>query len=52
MAIGPIQAFVIGFPDNDKFEGRIVEELGRFESARSLTQSWAFRNAAATSMLG
>ena len=29
MAIGPIQAFVIGFPDNDKFEGRIVEELGR-----------------------
>ena len=29
MSIGPIQAFVIGFPDNDIFEGRIAEELGR-----------------------
>jgi hypothetical protein len=29
MTIGPIQAFVIGFPDNDLFEGRIAEELGR-----------------------
>ena len=29
MSIGPIQAFVIGFPDNDLFEGRIAEELGR-----------------------
>ncbi len=29
MTIGPIQAFVIGFPDNDMFEGRIAEELGR-----------------------
>ena len=29
MSIGPIQAFVIGFPDNDMFEGRIAEELGR-----------------------
>jgi len=27
MTIGPIQAFVIGFPDNDLFEGRIAEEL-------------------------
>ena len=26
MTIGPIQAFVIGFPDNDLFEGRIAEE--------------------------
>ena len=29
MSIGPIQAFVIGFPDNDMFEGRIAAELGR-----------------------
>jgi hypothetical protein len=29
MTIGPIQAFVIGFPDSDLFEGRIAEELGR-----------------------
>ena len=29
MNIGPIQAFVIGFPDNDMFEGRIAEELAR-----------------------
>ena len=29
MAIGPIQAFVIGFPDNDALEGRIAEELAR-----------------------
>ncbi len=29
MSIGPIQALVIGFPDNDLFEGRIAEELGR-----------------------
>ena len=29
MTIGPIQAFVIGFPDNDLLEGRIAEELGR-----------------------
>ena len=29
MSIGPIQAFVIGFPSNDLFEGRIVEELAR-----------------------
>ena len=25
MTIGPIQAFVIGFPTNDRFEGRIAE---------------------------
>ena len=29
MSIGPIQAFVIGFPDNDVFEGRIADELAR-----------------------
>ena len=29
MTIGPVQAFVIGFPDNDLFEGRIAEELAR-----------------------
>jgi hypothetical protein len=29
MTIGPIQAFVVGFPSNDLFEGRIVEELSR-----------------------
>ena len=29
MAIGPIQAFVIGFADNELFEGRIAEELAR-----------------------
>lgn len=27
MTIGPIQAFVIGFPDNSLLEGRIAEEL-------------------------
>ena len=29
MSIGPIQSFVIGFPDSDLFEGRIAEELVR-----------------------
>ncbi len=29
MSIGPIQALVIGFPDNDLFEGRVAEELAR-----------------------
>jgi hypothetical protein len=29
MTIGPIQAFVIGFPDNDLLEGRIADELTR-----------------------
>src|SRR5262245_51150316 len=29
MTIGPIQAFVIGFPSNDLFEGRIADELAR-----------------------
>ena len=33
MSIGPIQAFVIGFPDNDMFEGRIAEELGRLSES-------------------
>ena len=36
MAIGPIQAFVIGFPDNDKFEGRIIEELGRLRDVGAI----------------
>ena len=36
MAIGPIQAFVIGFPDNDKFEGRIIEELGRLHDVDTI----------------
>jgi uncharacterized membrane protein len=27
VAIGPIQALVIGFPDNDRLEGRVAEEL-------------------------
>jgi hypothetical protein len=29
MTIGPLQAFVIGFPTLDHFEGRIAEELAR-----------------------
>jgi hypothetical protein len=29
MTVGPIQGFVIGFPDNDMFEGRIADELAR-----------------------
>ncbi len=29
MSIGPIQAFVIGFADNDLLEGRIADELAR-----------------------
>ncbi len=33
VSIGPIQAFVIGFPDSDLFEGRIAEELGRLSDA-------------------
>ena len=33
MSIGPIQAFVIGFPDNDMFEGRIADELGRLSDS-------------------
>ena len=32
MSFGPIQAFVIGFPDNDMFEGRIAEELARLSN--------------------
>jgi hypothetical protein len=34
MSIGPIQAFVIGFPDNDLFKGRIADELGRLSCDR------------------
>ena len=32
MNIGPIQALVIGFPDNHLIEGRIAEELGRLSA--------------------
>ena len=33
MTIGPIQAFVIGFPTNDLFEGRIAGELERLSDS-------------------
>ncbi len=36
MTIGPIQAFVVGFPDNDLFEGRIAEELGRLSDSGAI----------------
>jgi hypothetical protein len=36
MTIGPIQAFVIGFPDNDLLEGRISEELARLSDVGQL----------------
>ena len=44
MAIGPIQAVVIGFPDNDAFEGRIAEELARLSrgALRSLVHHLRF----------
>ena len=32
MTIGPIQAFVIGFPDHDLFEGRVADELARLSA--------------------
>ena len=35
MSIGPIQAFVIGFPDNDLFEGRIAEELAEDSAVKA-----------------
>ncbi len=36
MAIGPIQAFVIGFPDSELFEGRIADELARLSDAGAI----------------
>src|SRR4051812_13574890 len=36
MTVGPIQAFVIGFPDNDLFEGRIAEELARLSDVGAI----------------
>src|SRR5688572_17084263 len=33
MTIGPIQAFVIGFPTNDLFEGRIAGELAQLSDS-------------------
>ena len=36
MAIGPVQAFVIGFPDNDLLEGRIAEELARLSDVAQI----------------
>jgi hypothetical protein len=36
MSIGPVQAFVIGFPDNDLFEGRIAEELARLSDVGAI----------------
>ena len=36
MSIGPIQAFVIGFPDNEMFEGRIAEELARLSDVGTI----------------
>ena len=41
MTIGPIQAFVIGFPDNDLFEGRIVDELARLSEVGDNTGALA-----------
>ena len=39
MKIGPIQAFVIGFPENDLFEGRIAEELARLSDVGQVGSS-------------
>jgi hypothetical protein len=36
MTIGPIQAFVVGFPDSDLFEGRIADELARLSDAGAI----------------
>ena len=34
MSIAPIQMFVVGFPSNDRFAGRIVEDLDRLRDGR------------------
>jgi uncharacterized membrane protein len=36
MTIGPIQGIVIGFPDNEMFEGRIAEELARLSDVGAI----------------
>ena len=36
MSIGPIQIFAIGFPDNSRFEGRIVAELDKLRDAGAI----------------
>jgi hypothetical protein len=36
MTIGRIQAFVIGFPSNDLFEGRVADELARLSNVGQL----------------
>ena len=36
MSIGPIQIFAIGFPDNGRFEGRIVAELDKLRDAGAI----------------
>jgi len=54
MSIGPIQAFVIGFPDNDRLEGRIAEELERLSDVgqiRIIDAVFVLRNDDEVSML-
>ncbi len=36
MSIGPIQAFVIGFPSSDRFEGKIAAELDKLREAGAI----------------
>jgi hypothetical protein len=36
MSFGPIQIFAIGFPSNDRFEGRIVDELDRLREVGAI----------------
>jgi hypothetical protein len=54
MTIGPIQAFVIGFPSNDLFEGRIAEELARLSDIgqiRIIDAVFVMRDGDGTSVL-
>jgi hypothetical protein len=55
MTIGPIQAFVIGFPDNDVFEGRIADELARLSDVgqiRIIDAVFVMRDGDEVSVLG
>ena len=55
MSIGPIQAFVIGFPDNDLLEGRIAEELARLSDVgqiRIIDAVFVLREEGELSVLG
>ena len=55
MSIGPIQAFVIGFPDNELFEGRIAEELARLSDVgqiRIIDAVFVIREGDEVSVLG